>query len=203
MNDWYSRKTNHYGLTLQSAPSTEPMTTAQAKAHLRVDLTDDDTYIDSLIAAARAHVENVLGKRLVTQTWNLTLDEFPIGNREIMIPYGPVQSISSVVYTNTGGTSTTLSTSDYVLDTASLVARVYPAFTLIWPATREQRNSVVIRYVTGYGAYTTIPQNIVHAMKLLIGHWYGNRESVVLGAPVANLPQAVETLLGAERVSWL
>lgn len=201
MNDWYER--NGYGLTLTSAAATEPLTTAQAKTHLRVDTSDEDTYIDTLIAAARAHVENWIGRRLVTQTWDLKRDEFPVGSREIAIPYGPVQSITSIYYINTGGTSTLLAAADYVLDTASLVARVYPAYSLIWPATRDQRLAVTIKYVAGYGTAASVPANILHAMKLLIGHWYENREHVTVGVVGTELPQAVQALLSAERASWV
>ncbi len=197
MND-----TRFPGLVQFAAPAAEPITTAQAKAHLRVDITDDDTYIDTLVAAARAHVENWIGKRLVTQTWDMTRDDFPVGSREIMLPYGPVQSIASITYINTGGQSTVLSPSIYVLDVASFMARVYPDYTLIWPVTRYQRNAVVIRYVTGYGAYTAVPANIIHAMLLLVGHWYENRELVV-DSRVNVIPQTVDALLSSERASWV
>lgn len=193
----------HYGLTLYAAAATEPIPTADAKLHLRVDISDDDDYIASLVKAARAQAENILGRRLVTQTWDLTRDCFPIGDRELMIPYGPVQSISSISYIDSGGTTQTLSSANYVLDTASLNARVYPAYSLIWPLTRDIQNAVTIRYVTGFGAYTAVPANIICAMKLMIGHWYENRENSVLGESVMQLPLAAEALLSAERTSWL
>lgn len=203
MNDYYDRTRAQYGLTIFAAAATEPITTAQAKTHLRVEHSSDDTYIDTLVAAARAYVENTLRKRLVTQTWTLTLDDFPIGDREICIPYGPVQSITSIYYINTGGTNTLLDSTLYALDTASLVARVYPAYSLIWPATRDQRNAVTIKYVTGYGAYTAVPANIIHAIKMLVAHWYESREPVVVGSTTNMLPMAVDNLLKMERESWL
>ncbi|CAM7424726.1 head-tail connector protein [Citrobacter cronae] len=38
------------------------------------------------------------------------------------------------------------------------------------------------------------------AMLLLIGHWYANRESVVVGQAVAEVPFAVEALLQPYRI---
>jgi uncharacterized phiE125 gp8 family phage protein len=114
-----------------------------------------------------------------------------------------VQSISALTYVDTGGTTTTLSTSNYVLDTYSLVARVYPAYSLIWPMTRDQRNAVSVRYVTGYGAAASVPPNILHAMKLLIAHWYESREAVNIGNIVNTIPLTVDTLLSAEKASWI
>lgn len=41
------------------------------------------------------------------------------------------------------------------------------------------------------------------AMLLLIGHWYANRESVVIGETVAQVPLAVEALLQPYRIYGL
>lgn len=41
------------------------------------------------------------------------------------------------------------------------------------------------------------------AMLLLIGHWYANRESVVVGQTVAEMPFAVESLLQPYRIYGL
>src|SRR4051794_4197557 len=58
-------------------PSVEPVTLAEAKLHCKVDFTDDDALITSLIAAARMVCETRLRQALVTQTWVLYLDSFP------------------------------------------------------------------------------------------------------------------------------
>ncbi len=65
------------GLVLFTAPATEPVTTAEAKTHLRVDTSDDDTLIGTLITVARRRVENDSRHQLVTATWDYTLDRFP------------------------------------------------------------------------------------------------------------------------------
>jgi hypothetical protein len=39
-------------LTRLTGPNLEPITTAQAKTHLRVEISDDDAYIDLLVTAA-------------------------------------------------------------------------------------------------------------------------------------------------------
>lgn len=63
---------------IQTAPpAAEPVTLADAKSFLRVDLPDDDPLISSLIVAARRAVETHLKQALVTQTWQLYLDSFP------------------------------------------------------------------------------------------------------------------------------
>lgn len=193
----------HYGLVQITPPAAEPVLLADAKLHVRQDITDDDAYITTLIQVARAHVENWIGQRLITQTWNLILDDFPIGSREIIIPYGPVQSVASVTYIDSGGTLQTYPAPNYTLDVATFVARLYPIYSLIWPITRYQRNAITVQYTTGYGAAgSNCPQNIVHAIKMLVAHWYEQRE-ILVESRLAPLPQAVEALLSAERASWL
>jgi hypothetical protein len=63
---------------LVTAPETEPVSVAEAKAHLRLDADDDDATVAALIQAARQHVEKTCRRGLVTQTWELVLERFPL-----------------------------------------------------------------------------------------------------------------------------
>lgn len=45
-----------------------------------------------------------------------------------------------------------------------------------------------------------LTDNVQQAMLLLIGHWYANRESVVVGFTTASLPLAFESLLQPYRI---
>lgn len=86
-------------LVLQTAPTTEPVTTAEAKTHLRVTTSDDDTYIGTLITVARRHVETITGRALINQTWDYFLDNFPPGDK-IVIPLPRLSSVTTVKYTD-------------------------------------------------------------------------------------------------------
>lgn len=66
-------------LILTDGPAVEPVTLAEAKAHLRVDGTAEDTLIGSLIVTSRLHVEAAMGLALVTQSWSVFLDAWPPG----------------------------------------------------------------------------------------------------------------------------
>lgn len=64
---------------LVTPPSTEPVTLAEAKLHLRIEtaMTDDDTYISALITAARQSAETITRRAFIIQVWRLVLDAFP------------------------------------------------------------------------------------------------------------------------------
>jgi len=187
-----------YGLALATAPTVEPISTSEAKAHLRVDISEDDTYIDTLIKAARTYCENYLFRRLINSTWDLYLDSFP---GEILLPYPPAVSISSITYVDGNGDSQTLASTEYVVDIRREPGRLYPAYSKSWPSVRNQNNAVTVRYVAGYGAAASnVPAAIVHAMKLLVGTWYEQRESILVGTIVSQVPDAVQNLLWSHRV---
>ncbi|MFD1304212.1 head-tail connector protein, partial [Methylobacterium marchantiae] len=158
-------------LKLITAPTAEPITLDEAKAHLRVEGTDDDAYITSLIAAARQSVESLTGRALMSQAWELALDEFPrscaadyrsLGRYQaaIDIPMPPLVSIESIKYVDTAGVQQTLDDSARQVDDYNAPARVVPAYGTTWPAARCQPNAVLIRFACGYASAAAVPQEI-------------------------------------------
>ena len=189
-------------LKLITAPATEPVTSSEAKSHLRVDTTADDTLIGTLITAARQHVENHLRRALITQTWELVMDAFPAGD-VIRLPRPPLVSVTSIKYTDVAGSESTFSSAAYVVDTDSTKGRVVLKSGESWPSdTLAAANGVRVRYVAGYGSAAAVPNPIRQAVLLLIGTLYENRESVLVaqGVTVAQLPFGVEALLMPYRI---
>jgi uncharacterized phiE125 gp8 family phage protein len=192
----------HFALKLITGPAAEPFTAAQAKQHLRVDESDDDTLIDTLILAARQKVESDCNRALMSQTWDLYLDAFPVNESPgIVVPNAPLQSVTSINYTDTSGDSQTWDSSKYRVDAISNPGRITPEFSETWPSTQSITGAVVVRFVAGYGdASTTVPRDLLQAMLMLIGHWYENRESVVVGTISSAVPQSYEWLIAPHRV---
>ena len=119
-------------LKLITAPATEPVTSTEAKSHLRVDTTADDTLIGTLITAARQHVEAHLRRALITQTWELVTDAFPVGD-VLRLPLPPLVSVTSIKYTDEDGAESTFSSGLYVVDTDSTKGRVVLKNGETWP----------------------------------------------------------------------
>ena len=188
-------------LTLVTAPAVEPVSVADVKSHLRIDNTDDDTLLGTYIAVARRFCERYQNRAYITQTWKLVLDNWPKGHDVIELSYPPLQSVTNIVYYDTDETANTLSTSVYMVDTDSKPGRVTLKYNQTWPYTiLRPYNGIEITYVAGYGdAASDVPENVVHAMKLLIGHLYENREATGI-RPLSEIPFAVKSLLDLERI---
>jgi uncharacterized phiE125 gp8 family phage protein len=187
------------GLKLVTPPAAEPLTLAEAKAHLRVDSASEDDLITGLIKAAREWCEEYQNRAYITQTWDLCLDAFP--ESPSYLPKPPLQSIASFKYYDKEGTEHVFDAADYVVDTAGFKGRISLAYGKSWPSvTLQPMNGVVIQFVAGYGdAVTDVPERIRSAIKLLIGHLYENREATSIKA-LSEVPFAIYALLGLDRI---
>jgi len=137
--------------TLVTGPSYYPVSLSQAKNHLRVDHTDDDDYIRGLIVSATDDLERILLRRLVTQTWKFYRDKWPAGDN-LSLPYGELQSVTHVKYTDSDGTQSTMSAAEYIVDTDSDPGRVVLDYGETWPGdTLYPSNPIEVQYVCGYG----------------------------------------------------
>ena len=189
-----------WGLKLVTAATEEPVTLQDVREFLKVEVTDDDTLIISLIKTARRHAETFTRRAFITQTWKLTLDKFPASDVPLLIPRAPLQSVSSVKYIDTDGVTQTLATSKYIVDIENTPGRISPAFGEVWPDTRSRIGAVTIEFVAGYGNPSTVPEGLKTAIRLLVAHWYETRMPVVAGKTPSEVPFSIEALLWEERV---
>jgi uncharacterized phiE125 gp8 family phage protein len=173
-------------LRLITAPATEPVSLTEAKLQCRVDGTDEDALLTLYIAAARSFVENCTGRALVSQTWEQVLDDF---SDAMILPKGPVQSITSIKYFDTSEVEQTLASDQYTLDNVSDPAWVVRPDDVTYPDVADGVNNVIIRFVAGY---SDLPGEIKAALLVLIASWFDNRSTAVI-------PQAVHDLLSNHR----
>lgn len=191
-------------LTSGGGNYTTILTRTVAKAHLRVDGTDEDTLIDNLINAAGERAEDVTKKQLFTATRVLRMEGFHDkryrrpDSPDILIPFPPLQNTSNLAisYLDTNGDSQTWSTSEWSVDANSVVGRIRPAYGYDYPSTREGVfDSVSITFDCGYGTnVTNIPTSIRQGMLLQIGAHYKFREDIIAGLSIAKLPDNYTSL---------
>lgn len=193
-------------LRLITAPEKEPVTVAEASRHLRLnDSTlqqEEYPLVESLITAARQAIDGKdgwLNRVLITQAWELVLDEFPCD--EIRIPLPPLQTIVSIKYDDANGVEQTVSSANYIVDTSSEPARVVPINTFAWPGTKDKINAVRVRFTAGFGDDAAdVPMPIRAAMLIMIANLYENRQSVGISIAVNEIPMAVDALLAPYRI---
>jgi len=135
--------------------------------------TAEDAFLTSIITAAREYCEDYQNRAYITQTWVQTFDYWPSFILEL--PKGNLQKINSITYKNSAGTVKTLTeNTDFVVSLGGIIGRVSPAWGRIWPAfTPFPLDAVTIDFDCGYGDTSgDVPLKVVHAMRLLISHWY-------------------------------
>lgn len=192
-------------LKLVTVPTTEPLSLTEAKLHLRVTAADEDDLITALITVAREWCEHYQNRAYLTQTWDLTLDAWPSKPRAtwIEIPLPPLQSVTSLTYLDSAGVSATMAAADYIVDTASEPGRLALGYGENWPTvTLRPVAAITVRFVAGHLASGLVPASVKQAMKLLIGHWFENREAILTGSISEQLELTVSALLGHGRILY-
>jgi uncharacterized phiE125 gp8 family phage protein len=173
----------------------EPISLAEAKDQVRVTDTTEDDYIGKLIPAARRYVENRSG--IIIKRRQFTENQFPVRGA-IRLSNGPLVLVDTVAYPDTSGTPATYAG-------ARIVGQlIYPVLGAIWPAAYPNEGFTVT-YTAGLSTAllgSDDYSNLLHAMKLLIGHWHSNREAVAVdqrGVPT-QVPLAVDDLCDQVRM---
>lgn len=186
-------------LKLYTAAAGDPVSLAEAKVHLRVDGTDEDTLITSLIGSATLEAEHLMGRAVMPQKWQVMLDGFA---SSIDLPRPTVSGVDSVKYVDaTTGTLTTLSSTVYqVVAGSDYSARIVLAYGQSWPSSRAQPESVQVIFSTGYQDAASVPEPIKTWIKLRVGTMYANRESVVVDGRIAIVVMPFDFLLDRYRV---
>ena len=185
-------------LVLTSGPAAEPVTVGEAKAHLRVDGTGEDALIASLILTSRLHIETALGIALITQSWRLELDSWPMA-RPVLLPMRPLQAVGAVRVRGIDGSPTLVASDNYLVDTVGTPPRLLPV-NAGWPAPGRRIGGIEIDLTAGYGAAATdVPAPIRQALLLLVAHWYEHRDPIEIGAPETRIPGIISDLLEPYR----
>jgi uncharacterized phiE125 gp8 family phage protein len=186
-------------LRVTVAPICEPVSLAEARRWLRVD--DDDTTQDlaitMLIGAMRRQAENLTGRAFIPRTLQLMLPYFP---EQIDLPSPPLISVTQITYVDTDGATQTLAANQYLVFQYEVPALITPEYNLSFPSTRAVPNAVTVEYVAGYqgigspvdaDAYrAALPEDLKVWMQMRIATLYENREQLIVGTIVAELPRA-------------
>lgn len=198
---------NYRSLNRASGPAVEPVTLAEVKAHLRVDNSESDAEIASMVQAAREWAESYLDRTLVATQWVMRLDKFPDdGTQDVPLPRPPMvvsgtATAVALTFTFETGETATYSTASYRVDRNATPGAVKTLYGQTWPPHLWDDNSISVTWWAGYGATgASVPATIRHAILMLVGHWYESRQAAVAtGAVPQDVPYGVKSLLDSVR----
>jgi uncharacterized phiE125 gp8 family phage protein len=188
-------------LTRQTAPAVEPVTLSEAKAHLRIDSSDEDTLISTLITAAREWCEEFLDRSLIHQQYVMRFDSFPY---EIELPRPPMATSGTttaltLTYTLGDDSTAVLAATEYRIDRNSTPGVVRQLRQGTWPANLDDQNAITVTWWAGYGASgSSVPAAIRSAMLMLVAHLWRNRE-MTTEAALSEVPMGTKALLDSAR----
>ena len=168
---------------LVTAPATVPVTLEEAKLHLNVTHTEEDSLITALVLAATQHLDGytgILGRCLITQTWEQEFKGLSARHNALRLQLAPANSVTSFMYTDISGAAQTLAASGFEL----LVDDLGPYLNVIEiPATDSGR--IKVTYTAGYGDAAAVPEALKAAIRLHTGSLYEMREREVVGASLS------------------
>lgn len=204
-------QTKLYFQSLQvfTKPQIEPLTLEEAKAVCSVDSTinDYDALIRTLLKAATAKFEQETDRKIIEQTWNLYLSDWPCSENfpddytsEIQIPFPPLIDIVHLKYTDKNGNTSTFNASNYDIDKAREPGRLVLGYNVTWPSTSlRPSNPIEIQFKCGYGeSPDDVPEDIKVCIGLLLEYWFENRSS---GGDM--IPPAAQAIIDNYKVFYL
>ena len=183
-------------------PSAELVPLADAKAYPRVESDDDDALVAGIVAAAIDHFDGyagILGQALLEQTWAQSFDCFP-GSRCLRLPLGPLfgADLVTIAYFDAAGAAQTFTAFQAATDAIGPLLILNDAAS--WPNTAARPDAVTATWTCGFGASAAaVPASIVHAVKLLVTHWYENRGAVAIGTISGDLAWSLDQLIAPHR----
>jgi uncharacterized phiE125 gp8 family phage protein len=130
------------------------------------------------------------------------LNEWPEGDF-IKLPFGNLQSVTSVSWKDTDGTETTLTAlTDYLVETnGDGVGRIVLPYGGSWPSGElYPSNPIKIRFVCGWEAADDVPFKIKAAIKMVCSDLYENREGQSLNNLTYQENKTVQRLLASSRL---
>jgi hypothetical protein len=161
--------------------------------------------LNSIITAARENIEDITRRKLLTQTWKYYPANWPgrsgyrgtpsreynmeftqrdnLSSYYIKLPFGNLQSVTSIKWKDNAGTETTLTeNTDYIVElNGEQCGKIVLPWGTVWPTGQlYPSNPITIKFVCGWASAALIPNKIKVAMKMIAAGMYENREDMLL-----------------------
>lgn len=192
-------------LVVYTAPAVEPVTLSEAKLFARVDTSDDDALITSLITAARVMTETYTGRTWVHTVYDYYLDRAELealGIAPIILPTGPLKvSSTTIKYYDDDGTESTFAATSYRDDPYSVPPRICLLSGQVYPSAVRDYNGLKVTFTAGYSAdATSVPEAAKTAIKIMVADVYEHREDEVTGTIVSKINLGARAILDPLKI---
>ena len=191
----------HYqdrGSTLITAPAVEPVTLTEMRTHLRLHSNDtsEDAYLFNLIREVREEIEQRIGRAIIEQTWQLTIDHWPHGREPwwegtkeahihvlhgnygwLVLPKSPLISVESVTVYDEDSTAQSINVPEtFDIDTAQEPGRLALKSGQTWPVALRPTNAIEVVYKAGFATSADdVPGPLKRAVRNLVAYAYQYR----------------------------
>tara|TARA_R100000654_G_scaffold15002_3_gene32076 strand:- start:2178 stop:2759 length:582 start_codon:yes stop_codon:yes gene_type:complete len=171
---------------------------SEAKLHLRVDNTAEDTLITNLCLVATQAAQNYTNRFFINHVLSMKCDTW----EETKVLYGsPFASMTSVQYYDKDDVLQTWDASNYTIDGTAQPPRFFALPDKSYPDLSGRKGAITLTYTIGYGATAAgTPQAIKQACLLIIGNFYENRQEVVIGRIATEVPKSAQYLLDQYKI---
>ncbi len=164
-------------------------------------MTEEDDLLEDYISAAREFLETQTKQVFCESSFEIFLNEWPLNGR-VEFPISPIISIVSFEYIDAN--------SAYVaIDPTSYFEALYDAPPYLiygsagWPSVNCRPGAIRLEVRAGYASAGSpsdairVPHMAKQAIKMLVGHWYENRETVATtpGVIPASVPLGWDDLI--------
>lgn len=171
----------------------EPVSLATAKQHLRVFDTNEHALIETYIKAARQWVEEFTGHILSPRSF---VQRFGSWGSYLTLYHLPITAISSITYDGVAAGDDQIPFTTFEYATGQYPLLVYPEGTF---PTLRTNGYITVTYTAGYATVAEVPDALIQAILLLVGHFYTVRSGVGDDA-LEEVPLAVRSLCGFYRI---
>lgn len=203
-------------ISVLKPPVNLPVSVAEVKKHLRIEISDDDAEVEQLIKAVVSRIDppdGILGRAMITQSLrfslpghpaNITRQPYPATRETAMLPrlsfwafrggvlrlpYPPIQSIIAVKYLDLEDNEKTIPPSAYLLRNDQDPAYLVLKSTAEWPSDFSWYDPYPfhVDFVAGYGDNAeNVPEMIRLGIMMEIGDYYLQRENISLGQTIVS-----------------
>lgn len=177
-------------LVLSDDPTTQVVTVAEIKSHLRIDTSDEDTLLGLYIDAATEMAENYCGRHFITHEYKLYFTEI-VKEASLVFPDCALMTSGSnhPVFWKNPSWSVALHSDKAYLDGLSnpSIVKLTSDFTDNGFPPTEEGGLFWFHFKTGFGdAASDVPQAIKQALKLMVSDMYYFREDRKRTFPMAS-----------------